>query len=173
MAQVEIKRLTNANVYMDGQSYLGQASEVSLPKIVQKMADHEALGMIGSFELPTGVDKMEAKINWNSFYPAAIVKMANPGLSINLQVRGNLETHTSAGKTSEVAAVVFMTGQFKELPLGEFKQHENVTLESMLNITAVRIEIDGNELLQFDAFSNIYKVNGIDIASTYRENIGA
>jgi len=172
MAEVRVNRMTNANVYMDGASFLGRASEVELPKITQKMAEHVALGMIGSFELPSGIEKMEGKINWNSFYNEAIIKMGNPGAAINFQVRGNLETWNSTGKTGEVPAVVFMTGTFKELPLGNFKQHENVELESMINVTSVRMEIDGSELIYIDVFSNTYKVNGIDIASTYRENIG-
>lgn len=172
MAQVQVNRLTNANVYMDGASFLGKATEVELPKITQAMSEHVALGMIAKFELPSGIDKMEAKISWNSFYPDAIIKMANPGLAINFQIRGSLEGWTSGGRATQVPAVIFMTGTFKELPMGNFKQHENVELESMINVTTVRMEIDGSELVYVDVFSNTYKVNGVDIASTYRENIG-
>ena len=172
MAAISVNKLTNANVYLDGGSFLGQAMEVELPKITQVMAEHSALGMIAKFEIPSGVDKMEGKISWNSFYPAAMLKVADPTASVKMQVRASLETHTSDGRTAQVPCVAFMTVQFKEIPLGNYKQHENVELESALNVLAVRLEINSQPIVELDVFANIYKVNGVDIAATYRENIG-
>jgi len=51
MPQIKVNRLTNANVYVDGQSQLGKAEEVNLPDITFMLSEHKALGMIGKFEL--------------------------------------------------------------------------------------------------------------------------
>ena len=169
---VQTHKLTNCNVYINGGSMLGQVKELELPTVTQKMTEHQALGMLSAFELPSGIDKMEMKIGWNSYYEVSLGIMANPTQVVNLQVRGSLETWDSSGRSAQRPAVCFLSGTFKELPLGTFAQHENGTIDSMLNVTAVRLEIAGSEILALDVFANIYRVNGVDIAATYRENIG-
>ena len=38
MSKIEINKLTNANVYMNGANLLGRAEEVQLPQVKHKMA---------------------------------------------------------------------------------------------------------------------------------------
>lgn len=172
MGKTSVNRLTNANVYIDGVSLLGKAEEVSLPDIKHKMAEHKALGMVGTVELFAGIDKMEAKIKWNAIYKDVVAKAGNPFQSVNLQVRGSLESYASAGRTSQVPYVVYLTCTFKNAPTGNFKQHDNVELESQLNVTYCKQEIDGEVMMELDVLANIYKVDGADLLQTYRANIG-
>lgn len=173
MAEIAIKKLTNANVYLGGNSLLGKASEIDLPKVVQKMMEHNALGMIGTLELPSGIDKLESRLKWSSFYADVKRQFANPFNALNLQVRGNLESYTSAGRTEEVAYVCYMTAHCKDLPLGNFKRHENAEFESNLSVTYVKLEVDGVPVVELDVIANIYKVDGVDIMAQYRANTGA
>lgn len=64
---IQINRLTNANIYVDGNNLLGRAAEINLPQLKAKMSSHPALGMQFEFELPSGFEKMEAKVKWNAF----------------------------------------------------------------------------------------------------------
>jgi hypothetical protein len=57
--------------------------------------------------------------------------------------------------------------------LGNYKQNDNVELESELAVTYIKLEIDGVEKLEADAMANIFKVNGQDQFANYRNNIGA
>lgn len=66
--KIQINRITNANIYLDGNNLLGRASEIKLPDISMIMQEHKALGMVGKIELPAGFDKLEGEIKWNSFY---------------------------------------------------------------------------------------------------------
>jgi P2 family phage contractile tail tube protein len=172
MAQISVNRLTNANVYINGNSFLGKAEEIDLPKITAKMAEHKALGMQGVVELPAGFDKMEARIKWNSMYPDIMSLMANPYKTHALQCRSSMEVYTASGRTAEQPVVCFMRGTFKEIPTGNFKQHDNVEMESRLSVTYVKVEVNGVAKIEFDALANIYKVDGIDILSQYKANIG-
>ena len=54
---------------MNGNNLLGRAEEIQLPQIKHKMAEHKALGMVGSAEFFAGIDKLECKIKWNALYP--------------------------------------------------------------------------------------------------------
>jgi P2 family phage contractile tail tube protein len=171
MAQ-DIKRITNANIYMNGNSLLGRAEEVQAPVIKHKFTEHKALGLIGTPEFFSGIEKMEAKIKWNSFYPDVLKLVANPITPIQLQVRASLETYGSSGRTGEDAVVCYMTATPKDFPTGSFKQHDNVELETNFAITYCKLEIGGLPILEIDVLASIYKVNGLDILSQYRANLG-
>lgn len=165
-------RMTQANVYIDGDSLLGQAEEVDSPVLKWKQSEQKALGMVATIELPTGIDKLELKIKWNSFYAAVMKKMADPTTVVQIQIRGNLETWVSEGLQDEVPYVVFLSALAKDFPTGNFKQHDNTELESMLNVLAMRVEVDGDEIMKFDALANIYKVDGTDKLANMRNNLG-
>ncbi len=169
---MQVSKITNANVYINGANLFGMVKEFEAPKIVQKMTEHEALGMLGTIELPSGIEKMEAKAVWASVYPDALEVVANPFAALNIQVRGSLERYTSNGRAQEVPVVIFMTATCQDLPMGDYKRHEPVELESNFNVTAARLEVDGVAIVEFDAFANIYKVNGLDVAVNYKANTG-
>lgn len=172
MANIQINRATNANIYIDGKSLLGKAEEVTVPTIKQMMVEHKALGMNGKVELPSGVDKLEARIKWSSFYGDVLAKTANPNQSVQLQVRSSVKTFNSNGLVAEQPLVIHMTATFKDFPTGAFKQHDNVELESNLNVTYCKVVLNGVEITEIDVLANIHKVNGVDILAQYRANLG-
>ncbi|MCK9514093.1 MAG: phage major tail tube protein [Pigmentiphaga sp.] len=171
--KIAINRVTNANVYMNGNSLLGRAEEVELPQVKHKMAEHKALGMVGTAEFFAGVDKMEAKIKWTSFYIEVLRSAVHPFKTVQLQTRSSLETYTGQGRTTEVPVMVMMTAAFKEFPLGSFKQHEPVVVDTALSVYYAAMEIDKQQIFEIDVLNNIYKVAGDDVLATYRLNIGA
>jgi P2 family phage contractile tail tube protein len=170
--QVQINRITQANIYLDGNSMIGRAEEVSLGALKNKMAGHKALGMVGEFEFFTGIDKLEGKIKWNSFYADNMTATGDPTVIHDMQVRTSVQKYGAGGLIGEVPMVVFLRVAFKDVPLGNFKQHDNVETEVSFTIYYVKSVIDGQEVLEFDVFTNRYKVNGTDILSKYRANLG-
>lgn len=173
MSKISINKLYNANVYVNGVSFLGRAEEVTLPKVQAKMVEHKALGMFGVIETAAGIEKMEAKIKWSSLYPEVIGEAANPYKSVSIQVRASLETHDSTGRIAEVPVVAFMTAQFKQFPGVGFKHQDNAEVETELTVSYYKLTIDGKDYIEVDAFANIWKVEGEDILAQYRTNIGA
>lgn len=172
MGTISVNRLTNANVYVDGTSHLGKVEEINLPEITFMLSEHKALGMIGKFELFSGVDKMEATLKWNAFYADVLKKFSDPRKALQIQVRSSLETYNSQGLLQEQPCVAYLTGQPKNFPAGNFKQHDNVEASSKLTITAYKLEIGGRPVIEFDALSNIFMVDGVDMFANYTRNIG-
>jgi len=169
---IEVKRITNANVYVDGNSLLGKVEECKLPEVKVTMSEHKALGMQGKLDLPSGLDKMEATFKWNSLYADVLAKVANPFKACEIQLRGSLETYGNLGRMEEVPVVAYLTGVFTKFPLGGFKQHDNVEAETTMSVTFCKLEIDGRAVLEFDVYANIYKADGVDLLATYKTNIG-
>lgn len=172
MAGISVNKLTNANVYINGSSFLGKCEEINLPTVMSKMSEHKAVGMVGSFELFSGIDKLEARFKWNSFYSDVLKLAANPVNAVNLQVRSSLDVWGAGGRQEQQPVVIHMTGTFKGLPLGNFKQHENVEAETPFNVTYVKMVINGETIMELDVLANIFIVDGVDIMAQYRANIG-
>jgi P2 family phage contractile tail tube protein len=172
MSKIQVNRIVNANIYIEGVNMLGRAEEIKLPDISAIMAEHKALGMIGKMELPSGFDKLEGEIKWNSLYEEAAKYMANPFKALQLQCRSSIESYGSGGRIEEVPLTTFLTVMFKKNPLGAFKQHDNAEFTSTFSATYIKQVIKGKDVLELDYMANIFKVNGEDLLATYRDNIG-
>ena len=121
----QINKLTNANVYVGGNNMVGRADEVTLPVIKFMMAEHKPLGQVGSTMYASGVDKLEAKIKWNSFYLDVFKQFANPYKSIQFMLRGNVEIYEGGDRVNQKPYVCYLTVQSNSLPLGVFKHNDN------------------------------------------------
>lgn len=170
---MDINRLTNANVYVNGINFLGRAEEIELPKIKHKQTEHKALGMAGSPQFWSGIDKMEAKIKWASLYPDAYPALANPTRVVQLTVRSSLEQYDGTqGRIAQLPVVAELHGCFYEFPMGTFKKHDNVEFDSTMEVYAAKLTVDGQELFEIDVLANVYKVNGEDLLAEYKTNLG-
>ena len=170
---IQVNRLVNCNVYMNGSSMLGRCEEAKVPAVKYVMAEHKALGMVGKVDLFAGLDKMEADFKWASFYPEVLPVIADPFTAVALQVRGSLQTWDDSGLVAETALVVHLRGLFKEISFGDYKMLTPAEFPSKFAATYVKCVSDGTELYEVDVLSNILKVNGVDLLATYRANIGA
>jgi P2 family phage contractile tail tube protein len=172
MSKIQLNRVTNANIYVDGNCLLGKAEEIKLPDITTVMSEHKALGMVGKIELPSGFEKMEGEIKWNSFYRDVWLKMNNPYSMVQLQVRSNVETYGAMGRMQQQPLVTFLSVMFKKNPMGTFKQNDNAEFSSSFACYYIKQQLAGEDMLELDVLANIYKVGGVDQLDIYRNNIG-
>ena len=172
MSKIQLNRITNANIYVDGNCLLGKAEEIKLPDITAMMSEHKALGMVGKIELPAGFDKLEGEIKWNSYYRDVFLKMNDPYTMTQLQIRSSVETYGSLGRMQQVPLVTFLSVMFKKNPMGTFKQNENAEFPSSFACYYVKQQLNGEDMIELDVLANIYKVNGVDRLDIYRNNIG-
>ena len=172
MSKIQLNRITNANIYVDGNCLLGRAEEIKLPDISMIMAEHKALGMVGKIELPAGFDKLEGEIKWNSFYRDVWLKMNEPYTMAQLQVRSSVETYGSGGRMQQLPMVTFMSVMFKKNPMGTFKQNDNAEFSSAFACHYIKQQFNGEDMIELDVLANIYKVGGVDQLDIYRNNIG-
>lgn len=169
----EINRLSNANVYNNGNSLLGKVEEWQLPAVKAKGVDVKALGLQMDIELPAGFEKMTGKVKFNAVYPELIEQFGDPFQTSQIQVRGNLETWDTGSRTGQKPAVAFLTLRFKDaLPAIGLKMNDNPEQESEYTCTYYRLEIDGQRILEVDAFNNILFIKDKDVLAQYRINLG-
>jgi P2 family phage contractile tail tube protein len=172
MSVIQINRVTNANIYINGVNLLGRAEEIKLPDIQVVTQEHKALGMIGKINLPAGFDKMEGSIKWNSFYQEVAQQIANPFMAVSLMVRSSISQWGSGGLVQEVPMVTNLTVTAKKIPLGSFKQNENAEQEWGFDCTYAKQMINGNAVIEVDYMANVFNVNGVSVIAQYLANIG-
>jgi P2 family phage contractile tail tube protein len=172
MALINVNRVTNANIYLDGASLLGRAEEVGLAWPKAKMVDHKGLGMFGTAEFPAGIDKLEAKVKWSSIY-SEVLQSLSIFASHQFQIRASIEQYTPQGRTAELPFVGLMTAQFKDCGPLTFKQHEQVDFPSTLTVYHCEYYVAGVQYLLYDVLANMYVISGVDQLAQFRANIGA
>lgn len=169
---LEINRLTNALLWIDGKNYLGKAEEVNLPVPKYKMSEHKALGLQSIMEYYSGIEKMEMKIKMNAPYKDLLKACGNPLKTLKMMVRASLESYQSGSRNNEEAYVVYVSARAKDFPMGNFKQNDNVELEMNFAVFAVKLEIGGEKIFEIDTEANIFIVGGVDVMAQYRKNLG-
>ena len=169
----KLNAIYNANVYIDGNNLLGKAAEITAPEIEFTMDEVTGLGLFGTIKLPSGMEALEAEMTWNSFYPEVAARSRNPVKSAQLMSRSNLQTFDAAGLEKEVPMVTTMTGTFGKDSLGGFKPKEKAEFSSTFQVNEVRQVADGRELFYYNAFTTTLRVDGQDVLSQLRKNIGA
>jgi hypothetical protein len=169
---INISKVFNARVYIDGSDFIGRAEEVELPKVKFKFADSKGLGLYGEFELPSGLDKLEAKIKLNSIYPDFVKIASDPTTTRTVIVRASNQYWTNTGVMAEKPIKAELRGFFKEFDSGKFKKADNTEAEATMSVFYYKLEVDGEEILEIDVLNNIYKVNGNDVLQNYRINLG-
>jgi Bacteriophage tail tube protein len=169
---VNINRITNANVYVDGANLLGEAEEVTIPGIKVKMTDHKGLGMFGTAEFPAGIDKLEAKIKWTSIYLDSELLAATPFRISLYQVRGSIENYGPSGLNGRTPGLWLLSATLKESGDLTFKQHENVDKTTTLTVYHLEQWVGSIQTLLYDVQANVYAVDGIDQLAEFRAQIG-
>lgn len=170
--KIAIKRLTQANVYLNKTTLLGRVAELELPDIKPKQLEHKALGMIGDLEFPSGFEKLEGKLKWASIEPDVLVEVFNPFKAAQLMVRSSLESFTNLGRVGEDPVTIYLDVMFKIAQTPKLKPNENTEMESEFNAMYMKQVIGGKDIFEIDMLTNTYKAGGVDLLATYRANLG-
>ncbi len=169
---VVINQVSNASVYIDGNSLLGKAKTAKTPEFEVEFAEHDNLGLFAKLKLPHKVNALEGEITWDGFYPEVAAVASNPFKNHQIMIRANVQVFNAQGQATEVSLVTTMTVAFSKVNLGEYKK-EPTEYPMTYQVYEIKQVIDGKEVLYFNAFSNQYRVAGEDILQKYRANIGA
>ena len=170
---IQINSLTNANVYIDGVGLLGRAEEIEIPQPRHKMIDYKGLGMVGTAELWSGVDKLEAQdqvglVRCGDAYDVG-ESVPDPLVPGARQPRA---VHQPGPLRASLPVVYLMTGVFKDAGMAAFKHQAMVETNSIVSVYHCELYVAGTQIYLYDVFANVYVVGGVDQLSTFRTNLG-
>ncbi|QOD81891.1 phage major tail tube protein [Chromobacterium haemolyticum] len=170
---MRLEEIREGVVYVNGASYFGMTEEVKLPEIQFRMTERKPTGGLGSLELPAGIDKMEAEINWRSYDKALAASVFNPRKGTALMVRSIKRTFDGAGGLSkEVSVVTHLTVLPKSFGLGTHKAGEAVEMPTKFAVHAVKQVVDGETLVEVDVVNQVFNLGGEDLLANQRSLLG-
>ena len=165
-----INSIINANAYRDGNTLIGKLEQIDLPAVKFKTEDISALGMFSNIEIPTGLEKMEAKLKWNAIYDNDW-KAASPVTSQTLVVKSNMVKQAAGGRTEQIPVTATIKGVYKEIPSGNLKANAKFDgAEHMLSVNYYKLEVAGAKIYEVDIFNNIIFIGDTDILESFRAN---
>jgi len=167
-----VAKIRDANVYVEGTTTHGYASEITLPDIEASMSEYKALGMVGTKELFQGFGKMEASIKWNAPSEDILKACADPRKSVSLMVRTSREVYENGSVSEEQPVAYYLKGCSKNFNAGSFKAKEDTETETKFAVSYFKMIQNGNEIYELDVDNNIFKIGGVDQLANYRNNLG-
>lgn len=167
-----LEKIINANVFIDGYSFLGKAREVRLPTVNIENTEHRPLGTFGTVGLPQGVGRMEMSIIFDHFEAAAWKRM-DPFKPVNLTFRAaQQEYDPSSGIVRTKQVRIYARGTFASGEAGNVTAAEGGQRTITLSLLYYKLVIDSETICEIDPVNNIYIVNGQDVLASVRAVIG-
>lgn len=164
--------LTNAKVYREGVDQLGVGT-VELPDLEYMSESISGLGIAGEIDAPVvgHFKSMSAKIKWNTTTAAAI-SLLEP-VAHHLEVRGSIqEMDAGSGKWVNKPVKVVVRGMPKKSGIGKFEPGKKMEPETELEVSYMKLWLNGVELVELDKFNFIFRIGGVDKLADVRSNLG-
>lgn len=161
--------LYNFNLFVDGNSYAGVASQVTLPKLKIKTEDYRAGGMDAPVKMDMGLEGLDA-----AFAMTGMAKdvLAYFGLADQTSFKGTFRGAFKDQKGAVVAAVATFGGMLQEVDMGDWKAGDKAETKFSVNCSYYKLEIDNTVVFEIDPVAGIRVINGTDQLTGVRQALG-
>lgn len=163
-------KLKNFALFVDGNSYAGEVTEVVLPKLTRKVEEFRAGGMNTPVKVDLGTEALELEITAGGWMKELLKQWGSKGIgAVPLRFAGALQ-RDDTGEYSKVE--VFMRGGWEEIDMGSAKAGDDTEFKAKSALSYYRLEWDGEVLIEVDATGLIENVGGTDLLAPVRNLLG-
>lgn len=164
------RKLKNMNLFNDGESYLGQIVEVTLPKLARNMEDYRAGGMNGPVKIDNGQEALELEWTCGGLMRPVLGQY---GLvrhdGVQLRFAGAYQ-RDDTGDTDAVEVVI--RGRHMEIDMGKAKPGDDTEFTVKTAASYYKLTINGNTVIEIDLINMVEIVEGVDRLAEQRRAIG-
>lgn len=167
------KKLKLMNLFNEGNSYMGQTGEVTLPKLARKFEDWRGGGMNGTVKVDLGLSDDTNEFEWKlgGIDQQVLEQFATPTVAgVGLRFAGSYQ-QDDTGETTAVEIVV--RGRHEEIDLGSAQSGEDTEVSIKTIWSYYKLTINGKVVIEIDIPNFVENVNGKDMLAEHRKNIGA
>lgn len=164
--------ITGFNVYRAGNKLVGVSGEVTLPDLEYATATLSGAGIGGEIDVPVKgqFPAMAMEIPFAVLYDDSFNIMQLNGEQLTL--RGNIEEFDQAtGAMIDKAVRIVVGGVPKGIKLGKLGQGTTMDGSNAIEVTYLKIELNGRDKLEVDKLNYVFRVNGSDMLATARNNM--
>ena len=164
------KKLKDFNLFDNGNSYRGQVTEITLPKLSRKMEEYRAAGMTGPVSVDFGNEAITLEWTAGGILIDALLQYgARSHNATQLRFSGGYENDDD-GTVSTVEIVV--RGRHKEIDMGSAKSTEETNQKYSTACSYYKLTIDNKPIYEFDFVNGVEKIGGVDRNADLRRAIG-
>lgn len=166
------EKLINFRVYKDSTDFIGIA-DVTLPTLEAMTETVSGAGIAGEIDSPTlgHLGSMETVLNWRTLEKNNLALAAPEG--VQLDMRGAQQVYdSSTGKYVVRPVKIALMGVPKSTEMGKLEPGTTTDTANTLETTYIKIDIDGESVLEYDKYNYIFSVGSNDYLSAVREALG-
>ena len=164
------RKLKNLNLFNDGNTYIGQVAEVTLPKLARKTEDYRGGGMNGPVASDLGMEKLEMKWTASGYIESLLAQWGKQTVSgVLLRFAGALQADDSAEVTS---LEVTVRGKHTELDFGKAEAGGKTEIQVSSALSYYKLNLNGQTIIEIDFVNMIEIVDGTDLMADVRTALG-
>lgn len=164
------KSLKHFATFIDGNSYVGEVEEVTLPKLTRKMEEWRSGGMLMPVKADFGMEAIECEITAGGYLKDVFKQFGNSKVDgVPLRFAGALQNDDTGDYTG---VEVHMRGRWEEIDTGSAKAGDKSEFKAKMALNYYRLVIDGEDVIELDAINMIEKIGGTDLLAVVRKLLG-
>lgn len=164
------RKLKQMNLFVDGNSYHGQATEITVPKLAIKAEAYRAGGMLGEVDIDLGLEKLEIEHKYGGIMPEIFRQFGEVKIDgVLLRFAGSYQ-RDDTGDIEPVEVVV--RGRHAEIDPGNAKMGDDTEHTVKSSLTYYKLTVNGEDIIEIDMVNMVYIVNGNDRMAEHRAAIG-
>ena len=164
------RKLKNFNLFKDGTSYLGQASEVTVPTLTRKMEDYQGGGMGGPVKQDFGMEAMSMEYKLAGWVDGAMSGFGSGKHDGTLlRFAGSLQQEDTA---EEIPVEIVVRGRISEIDRGAAKAGEGTEHTYKIEISYYKEIVFGRVVAEIDFPNMVEIIDGFDNNAATRANCG-
>lgn len=164
------RKLKNFALFGNGESYLGQVTEVTLPKLTRKTEEYRAGGMNGPVAAPMGMDKLELKWTAAGYIKSLLAQWGTQTVGgVLLRFAGALQADDSTEVTS---LEVVVRGYHTEMDFGKAEAGGKTEIQISSALSYYKLSLNGQTVIELDFVNMIEIIDGTDLMADIRTALG-
>ncbi|HDR9512203.1 phage major tail tube protein [Burkholderia cepacia] len=164
------RKLKGFNLFQNGENFVGQVAEVTLPKLTRKMEDWQGGGMGGPIKVDFGNEGIQMEWTAGGFMKSVLQQYGiTQHDGVLLRFAGGYQAEDSA---SVDAIEIVIKGRHSEIDPGTAKSKEDTSFKVTTVASYYKLSINGEGIIEIDFVNMIEKINGSDLLETLRKAIG-
>jgi len=169
---IAVRKLHDANVYLNTVEFAGVASEVTLPEVRPVTVDHAPTCLKGKIQVPYGLEAMTLTIK-GDFDEAFVLATQDFYHIQHVQIRSVLTSiEDDEGRTVQQSVVAHMRVMFQGHKADAIKNSAPMEVEYTASVLSYKLEVDGVPIHDINLLSNKHNVGSVNINSVNNTLLG-
>lgn len=166
-------KLVGMALFMEGSNQDFASGDITLPSLTPMTDTLAGAGILGEVDLPSPghYGSMELGITWRTIDKDAFRLVSTQSKA--LEIRGAFKDFDNTKSSFVTRAIkIVVRGVGKGIDLGTLSQNAATDTTNTIEVTYIKIFIDGESVFELDKFNYISRINGEDDQEDVRKALG-